>query len=104
MEIVFFDSKLEKFIFTLEKSTIAKFRRIVLLLAKYRRNLGMPYSKRIDANLYELRIKGTQEVRVFYIFYSNKIVLIHAFIKKSQKIPRTELNLALKREKLLTKR
>jgi len=45
--------------------------------------------------LFELRAKAS---RVFYCFKPNGvIVLLHGFTKKSQKTPRRELELALKR-------
>ena len=55
----------EKFIFKLQKPTKSKVSRYMELLEDYGFNLRMPYSKRITTNLYELRIHGRQEVRIF---------------------------------------
>ena len=94
MEINFFDKKLEQFILRLQKPTIAKILRTIDLLETFSHRLGMPHSKRITERLYELRIRGQQEIRILYIFHNNSIILLHGFIKKSQKIPANELNAA----------
>ena len=103
MEIQIFDESLEKFIKSLEKPTVAKVLRTIDLLELFGPRLGMPHTKRISEQLSELRIRGKQEVRIFYTFYKNKIVLLHGFITKSAKIPQKEINNALTRLKHLTR-
>lgn len=61
----------------------------------------MPHSRKIDDNLYELRIKAVQSVRVFYTFHFGQIVLLSVFQKKSQKLTLGSIQLALQRKKLL---
>jgi len=56
---------LEKFIQSLEKSTIAKTLRTIDLLEKFGYDLKFPHSKKIAKNLLELRIRGRQEIRIF---------------------------------------
>ncbi len=102
MKIQFFDNSIKQFILSLEKSTIAKTLRTIDLLEEFSYELGMPHSKRVEKNLFELRVSSTQEVRIFYTFYKNSIILLHGFVKKSQKIPRRELLTALQRLKGLT--
>ncbi len=102
MKIQIFGESLEKFIKSLEKSTIAKVLRIIDLLEMFGHYLGMPHAKKISDQIFELRVRGKQEVRIFYTFYKNKIVLLHGFIKKSAKIPQKEINNALTKLKHLT--
>jgi len=102
MEIQIFDESLEKFIKSLEKPTVAKVLRTIDLLELFGPRLGMPHAKRISEQLFELRIRGKQEVRIFYTFYKNKIILLHGFIKKSAKIPKKEMNNAFTKLKHLT--
>ena len=97
MKVKLFDQKLENFIAALDKSTIAKTLRTLNLLEKFGNKLGMPHSKRIDTDLFELRIRGKKEVRIIYCFQQNTIILLHGFIKKTQKIPKKSLFLAKKR-------
>jgi len=103
MEINILDASLDKFIKSLEKPTIAKVLRIIDLLERFGFNLGLPHSKKAGAQLYELRIRGAQEVRLFYSFHKSRIFLLHGFIKKSQRIPSREMNLALKKVRRLDK-
>jgi phage-related protein len=88
---------LEKFIFKLQKPAKSKITRYIELLEDYGFNLKMPYSKRITANLYELRIHGQQEIRIFYTIKRETIFLLHGFIKRTNKTPRREIETALNR-------
>ena len=62
-------------------------------------NLGMPHTKQLDGKLCELRLKGEEGIgRVFYCsVHENRIVMLHSFVKKTQKTPRKELDTARKR-------
>ncbi|MBI2552722.1 type II toxin-antitoxin system RelE/ParE family toxin [Candidatus Uhrbacteria bacterium] len=100
MEVQFFDNKVKEFIKTLEIPTSAKVFRTLELLERFGHALGMPHSKHIGGGLLELRVKGTQEVRLIYAFHKGVVVLLHGFIKKSQKIPHKEIVAA--RQKLST--
>ena len=93
---------IEKFIESLETKTIAKTLRTIDLLEKFGNRLAMPHSKKMSGSLFELRVRGQQEIRIFYCFHKNAIHLLHGFIKKSQKIPNKELRLARTKFKLLT--
>ena len=101
MKIQIFDVSLEKFIRGLQKPTIAKVLRTIDLLEKFGQKLGPPHAKKISARLFELRIPGKQEVRIFYSFHKSQIFLLHGFVKKSQKIPQKEIALGIQRLKLL---
>ena len=61
----------------------------------------LPHTKKISANLFELRISGKQEIRIFYSFHKSQIFLLHGFVKKSQKIPQKEIKIASQKLKLL---
>lgn len=60
----------------------------------------MPNAQPIGGGVYELRVRGKQEVRVLYIFVkANNIYLLHGFIKKSQKISSRDLGIVFIRKK-----
>jgi len=64
--------------------------------------LGMPLVSHIDGEVWEVRIKlDTRIVRVLFSLEGNVMVLLHGFIKKQQKTPKPELNLAKERLKQL---
>ncbi|MCX6751360.1 MAG: type II toxin-antitoxin system RelE/ParE family toxin [Candidatus Nomurabacteria bacterium] len=60
-------------------------------------HLGPPKLKKITKEIYELRIIGKVSIRILCSFLNSKIYILHAFIKKSQKIPRKELEKAIHR-------
>jgi phage-related protein len=97
MEVRFFTQKIGNFIENLEAPVYAKTLRTLDLLEKFGNKLGMPHSKKIDSNLFELRIRGKREIRIIYCFHSNAAILLHAFVKKTRKIPSRDILLAKRR-------
>jgi len=91
MEIKFFDDALEKFIECLEPASVAKVLRTIDLLEKFGNHLGMPHSKKIGPRIFELRIRGQQEIRIIYTFHRNAAILLYGFIKKSNRISKKDL-------------
>lgn len=73
------------------------------LLQQYGYRLGLPQSRALGKGLFELRSRGKQEIRMLYVFHKSSAVIVHIFIKKSQKTPYYELKVARKRMELLTK-
>ena len=60
--------------------------------------LGMPLIKKIDKDLWEVRTRLADGIaRVFFTVNGEHMVLLHGFIKKSQKTPQNELKTALRR-------
>jgi len=104
--IILFESSrgekpVEEIIKSLDETTIAKASQEIDLLEKHGSYLGMPHSKKIATDLYELRIRGRQEARIFYALVKKDIYLLHAFKKKTRKTPKKELDTAIKRLHLL---
>ena len=99
MEIRFTHDRLEKFIHGLKKPTIAKILRTLDLLERFGHQLGMPHSKPIESNLFELRVRGDQEVRLLYSFHNSRAIILHGFTKKTHKTPQKEIALARARKK-----
>jgi len=69
------------------------------LLADKCIELKEPYTKHIEDELWELRIKLASDIsRVFYFIPTEtKIVLLHDFIKKKDRTPVNEIETAQKR-------
>jgi phage-related protein len=65
-----------------------------------------PLSKHIESGLWELRIKaGNDILRIFYTFAKDQIIiLLHGFVKKQQKTPGSELEVARRRLRELKER
>lgn len=61
--------------------------------------LGLPHSKKVTGTpLWELRVLGGDNIRIFYIAIVNhRFLLLHAFIKKKQKTDKREIKTAFER-------
>ncbi len=62
--------------------------------------LGLPCTKAVGGGLFEIRAKGREGIgRSFFCAVKGKeVIILHSFIKKSQKTPKKQLKLA--RQKL----
>lgn len=97
------EKPVDEFIKRQQPTTIAKIVHHIRLLRQYGNRLGMPHAKVLGFGLFELRVRGREELRIFYCFKQRTVYLLHAFKKQTQKIPQKEFDLALKRkEKVLT--
>ncbi len=72
-----------------------------IMTVEYGWPIGMPVCRPLGDNLYEVRskISAGREVRVLFCIVVNEMILLHGFIKKSQKTPDKDLQLARKRKK-----
>ncbi len=60
--------------------------------------IGMPVVRKLESGLWEIRSTLPYGIaRVFFTLYSKRIILLHGFIKKSNKTPLNELALARQR-------
>jgi len=64
-------------------------------------NLGEPHTKAFGGGLFELRLKGAEGIaRVFYCTLpAQRIVMLHCFVKKSNKTPASDVQIAQARLK-----
>jgi phage-related protein len=82
----------------------AEERRLVgndIMTAEYGWPIGMPLVRPMGGGLFEVRtnLPDKKIARVLFCAHKGKMVLLHGFIKKTQKTPKAELNLAKKRMK-----
>ncbi len=79
----------------------AVYARITERMEVFGPNLGMPFTRALGEELFEIRAKGQEGIgRAFFCtVVGHEIVILHAFIKKTEKAPRKELALARKRLK-----
>jgi phage-related protein len=66
--------------------------------------IGMPLVRALGDGLWEVRSSLTQGriARVLFCVHASRMVLLHAFIKKTQKTPQRDIDLALKRRDEVT--
>ncbi len=83
----------------------SKFRRIVELIeSKGLERVREPYVKHLENKLWEMRLIGADNIaRVIYVAArGRRVVVLHAFIKKTDKTPRRALEIARARAKEVT--
>ena len=74
-----------------------------VLKVQYCWPIGMPLVGNLGSGLWEVRSRlGDRVARVIFLVEGRTMVLLHGFIKKTQKTPKCELDLARKRKSLLT--
>lgn len=102
--VVILNDLVEAEIVALPNDMQADFYRLVELIhAVGLENIGRKRSKRLRGKLWELRLNGRDGIgRTLYVTASGRrVVILHAFVKKSQKTPAAALALADKRSKEL---
>lgn len=99
--IEFFNQKVKSEIESWPVGILAGFSRIIELLIDFGPQINMPHSKAMGGGLFELRPRGREGIgRVFYCFVLNqRIIILHAFLKKTQETSEQELKIARKRLK-----
>lgn len=87
------------FLDSLSESARAKVVKSIEMLVEYGVLLKEPYTRQIRGKIRELRIKDNQgAIRVLYFTYTGKrFILLHGFIKKTEKTPAQDIELAEKR-------
>jgi len=66
--------------------------------------VGMPLCRSLGTGLWEIRsnISSGRIARVIFAVVDEQMVLLHGFVKKTRKTPRSDLDLALTRKKEIT--
>ena len=99
--IEFFDKSVEAETLALPPKILAKMLHIFELIEMAGAKLGEPYTKPLNNGLFEVRAKAQEGIgRSIYCYQKGqKIIILHTFVKKSQKTPKKDLEIALKRKK-----
>jgi phage-related protein len=90
------DTPVEEFLDTLDAKSKAKVARTLDLFEEFGIRLGMPYTRHLEKQLWELRIRhGSNRYRIIYFLFTGKtFVLLHGFTKKTDTIPKADLKIA----------
>lgn len=102
--VTFFNDRVEAEVLTLAPGFVARFIRYAERMELFGPDLGMPHARAMGGGLFELRIKAAEGIaRVFYCtVIDRRIVILHQFVKKSDKTPPNELEIARRRMKEVT--
>lgn len=92
------DAELEE----LPADMLARFRYVTQLIEEFGlERVREPHVKHLRGSLWEMRMKGKDGIsRALYITaVGRRVIVVRVFIKKTQKTPNREIELALKRAK-----
>ncbi len=80
---------------------LADYARLVELLAEFGPDLRMPHSRALGSGLFELRPRGREGIgRALYCYVvAERVIVLHAFVKKTRTMPEKDLRLARRRMK-----
>jgi phage-related protein len=95
----YYNTTVEQSVLHLPPGLLARYLRLTDLMLEFGPNLGMPHTRAMGEGLFELRLRGQEGIaRVFYCTaIQRRIVMLHVFIKTSQKTPKRELDIAKRR-------
>ena len=98
-EIIYYNEDVQEIVNGWPVGIRAVYARITERMKIYGPNLGMPFTRSLGKGLFEIRTKGKEGIgRAFFCtIVDRKIVILHGFVKKTQKTPRKELKIARKR-------
>ena len=100
-EITYHDEKLQEAVLALPAGLLARYLHLTDRMLQYGPDLGMPHTRAMGAGLFEMRLKSQEGIgRVFYCtLLARRIVMLHQFVKKTDKTPAKEMAVARKRMK-----
>ncbi len=99
--VEYFQIRVQKEIENWPVGILADYARIVELLMEFGPDLRMPHSRAFGGGLFELRPRGREGVgRALYCYVKDRrVIILHAFIKKTRATPAHELAIARRRMK-----
>ena len=99
-KIVYYSEAVRQWVDGLPAGLRAYYARITERMMQYGPYLGMPYVRSLGKGLNEIRAMGKEGIaRVFFATRSEKIVILHGFVKKTDKTPKREMDTARRRLK-----
>src|SRR5437762_13374938 len=98
-EIVYYSDDLQRVILGLAPGLQARYIHLAERIIAFGPDLGMPHTRALGNGLFELRLKSKEGIgRVFFCnLPERRVMMLHAFVKKSPKTPPKELRVARKR-------
>ena len=99
--ITYYSESVQNEILAMPAGFLARFIKYTDRMELYGPDLGMPHTRSMGEGLFELRLKAAEGIaRIFYCtMIGKRIVMLHQFAKKTEKIPPKELAIARRRLK-----
>lgn len=98
-EIVYFSESVQDALLAFPPGLQGRYIHLTERMLNFGPDLGMPHSRAMGGGLFELRVKGKEGIGrvLFCVRPDRRIVMLHAFVKKSARTPARELKVARKR-------
>ena len=98
-KITFFNQKVEAETLAFPAGILANFLHILEMIEDFGPALGKPHTAPMGDGLFEIRAKGKEGIgRAFFCTVKGKeIIILHSFVKKTQRTPKKELEKARRR-------
>jgi phage-related protein len=100
--VEYLDDEVKAALDAMPRDIRAAFERIVGIIRGHGlERVREPYVKHLEGPIWEMRMKGRDGVaRAAYVTATGRrVVIVHVFVKKTQKTPRRDIEIALKRAK-----
>ncbi len=100
-KVTFYSEKVENQTLALPAGILANLLHILELVEEFGPSIGRPHTAALGKGLFEIRAKGPEGISrsLFCLVKGQEIVILHSFIKKTQKVPKKHLDMARNRLK-----
>ncbi len=102
--ISFYNEKVKNEMLSLPSGIQANLLHVLEMIEEFGPSIGRPHTAPLGGGLFEIRAKGREGISrsLFCTLKGQEIVILHSFIKKTQKIPKKDLEKARRRMKEIT--
>ena len=102
-KITFFNQKVEVDTLSFPAGILANLLHVLEMIEEFGPTIGKPYTAPMGGGLFEIRAKGKEGIgrALFCLEKDKEIIILHSFIKKTQKTPKREIDKARRRMKEL---
>jgi phage-related protein len=99
--IIYYSDQVQEDVLALPDTLQARYIGLTARMIEHGPNLGLPHTDALGGGLFELRLKGAEGIaQVMYcLMIERQILVLHVFVKKTQKTPPRELGIARQRMK-----
>ena len=99
--IIYYSDQVQEDVLALPDTLQARYIGLTARMIEHGPNLGLPHTDALGGGLFELRLKGAEGIaRVMYcLMIERQILVLHVFVKKTQKTLPRELRIARQRMK-----
>ncbi len=97
---MYYSQKVQEETLALPEGILAKFLRVTEFIEEFGPNLGRPHTAPLGDGLFEIRVEGREGIEwsVFCVLRDKKIVILLTVIKKTDKIPKRQIDIVKKRK------